>query len=64
MSQRTTVIVDEAYLEFEPDFTARTVVSLTGTGENVIVFRTFGKSMAWAACQWVMRLPPKRLPAQ
>ena len=43
MSMRTTVIVDEAYLEFEPDFVQKTAVELTRSGANVIVFRTFGK---------------------
>jgi histidinol-phosphate aminotransferase len=43
MSNRTTVIVDEAYLEFEPDFDERTAVGLTRSGDNVIVFRTFSK---------------------
>ncbi len=40
---RTTVIVDEAYLEFDDDFAGRTAVGLTREGANVIVFRTFGK---------------------
>lgn len=43
MSKRALVIVDEAYLEFMPDFDTRTVVDLTRAGENVMVFRTFGK---------------------
>lgn len=43
ISTRTTVIVDEAYLEFEPDFDERTAVGLTRSGDNVIVFRTFSK---------------------
>ena len=43
MSMRTTAIVDEAYLEFEPDFVQKTAVELTRSGANVIVFRTFGK---------------------
>jgi histidinol-phosphate aminotransferase len=43
MSSRTTVIVDEAYLEFEPDFDERTAVGLTRSGDNVIVCRTFSK---------------------
>jgi histidinol-phosphate aminotransferase len=43
MSAHATVIVDEAYLEFEPDFAQRTAASLTRDGHNVIVFRTFGK---------------------
>jgi histidinol-phosphate aminotransferase len=63
MSKRTTVIVDEAYLEFKPDFTERTVVGLTRNGENVIVFGTFGKIYGWPAFPWVIRLPPKVLAA-
>jgi histidinol-phosphate aminotransferase len=43
MAERTTVIVDEAYLEFEPDFAQKTAVELTRSGANVVVFRTFGK---------------------
>jgi Uncharacterized protein conserved in bacteria (DUF2252) len=46
MSKRTAAVVDEAYLEFETDFPQRTVSGLTRAGENVIVFRTFGRSMA------------------
>ncbi len=42
-SRRATVIVDEAYLEFEPDFAERTAVSLVRDGLDVIVFRTFAK---------------------
>ena len=42
-SRRATVIVDEAYLEFEPDFADRTAVSLVQDGADVIVFRTFAK---------------------
>jgi histidinol-phosphate/aromatic aminotransferase/cobyric acid decarboxylase-like protein len=29
MAKRTTVIVDEAYLEFEPDFAQKTAMELT-----------------------------------
>jgi histidinol-phosphate aminotransferase len=43
MAKRTTVIVDEAYLEFESDFAQKTAVELTRSGANVVVFRTFGK---------------------
>lgn len=43
MSSKTIVVVDEAYLEFEPDFDERTAVGLTRSGANVIVFRTFSK---------------------
>jgi histidinol-phosphate aminotransferase len=63
MSKRTTVIVDEAYLEFEPDFAQRTVASLTRTGENVIVFRTFGKLYALAGLNVGYALVPKPLAA-
>ena len=42
-SQRAPVIVDEAYLEYLPDFASRSVVSLTRDGADVLVFRTFDK---------------------
>jgi histidinol-phosphate aminotransferase len=37
------VIVDEAYLEYTPDFATRSAVSLVREGANVVVFRTFDK---------------------
>src|SRR3984957_12392424 len=43
VSQRAPVIVDEAYLEYTPDFETRSSVSLTREGANVLVFRTFDK---------------------
>ncbi len=42
-SQHAPVIVDEAYLEYTPDFEARSAVSLTRDGADVLVFRTFDK---------------------
>jgi histidinol-phosphate aminotransferase len=63
MSKRTTVIVDEAYLEFEPDFTARTVAGLTRAGENVVVFRTFGKIYGLAGLSMGYAVAPKALAA-
>jgi histidinol-phosphate aminotransferase len=63
MSRRTLVIVDEAYLEFESDFDARTVVGLTRTGENVAVFRTFGKMYGLAGLAVGYALAPKPLAA-
>ena len=42
-SRRITVIVDEAYLEFEPDFRQRSAIALVHEGADVIVFRTFTK---------------------
>jgi histidinol-phosphate aminotransferase len=43
VSRRTPVIVDEAYLEYLPDFASRSAVGLVREGANVIVFRTFDK---------------------
>ena len=43
LSERTLVIVDEAYLEFMPDFETRTAAGLVRDGANVAVFRTFSK---------------------
>jgi histidinol-phosphate aminotransferase len=63
MSKRTTVIVDEAHLEFEPDFEQRTVAGLTRAGENVIVFRTFGKIYGLAGLAVGYAITPKPLAA-
>ncbi len=43
VSHHAPVIVDEAYLEYTPDFESRSAVSLVRDGENVLVFRTFDK---------------------
>jgi histidinol-phosphate aminotransferase len=43
LAKRTLVIVDEAYLEFTPDFEQRTVAGLVRDGAQVAVFRTFSK---------------------
>ena len=51
VSRRTLVIVDEAYLDFMDDFEARTAVTHTRSGEDVIVFRTFGKLYGLAGLQ-------------
>jgi len=63
MSERATVIVDEAYLEFEPDFAERTVVGLTRAGKNVIVFRTFDKIFGLAGLAMGYAVAPKALAA-
>ncbi len=63
MSKRATVIVDEAYLEFEPDFVQRTVVGLTRAGENVVVFRTFAKIYGLAGISLGYAIAPKALAA-
>jgi histidinol-phosphate aminotransferase len=61
MSERTTVIVDEAYLEFEPDFAQRTVAGLTRAGRNVVVFRTFGKIYGLAGTPMGYAIVPTEL---
>jgi histidinol-phosphate aminotransferase len=43
VSQRAPVIVDEAYLEYTPDFETRSAVSLVREGADILVFRTFDK---------------------
>jgi histidinol-phosphate aminotransferase len=63
MSKRTTVIVDEAYLEFEPDFAQRTAAGLTRAGENVIVFRTFGKMYGLAGAAIGYAIAPRAIAA-
>ena len=42
-SHHAVAIVDEAYLEYTPDFRTRTAANLTRAGANVAVFRTFDK---------------------
>ncbi|WP_407180609.1 pyridoxal phosphate-dependent aminotransferase [Bradyrhizobium sp. STM 3562] len=59
MSTHTTVIVDEAYLEFAPDFEQRTAVGLTRAGDNVIVFRTFAKIFGLAGLSIGYAVAPK-----
>jgi histidinol-phosphate aminotransferase len=59
MAKRTTVIVDEAYLEFEPDFAQKTAVELTRSGANVVVFRTFGKIYGLAGMPMGYAVAPK-----
>jgi histidinol-phosphate aminotransferase len=61
MAERTTVIVDEAYLEFEPDFAQKTAVELTRCGTNVVVFRTFGKIYGLAGMPMGYAVAPKRI---
>jgi len=63
MAQRTTVIVDEAYLEFEPDFAQKTAVELTRSGANVVVFRTFGKIYGLAGMPIGYAVAPKAVAA-
>ncbi|WP_273446003.1 pyridoxal phosphate-dependent aminotransferase [Neolewinella agarilytica] len=39
----TTIFVDEAYLEFLPDYKSKSMVSMIKEGKNVVVARTFSK---------------------
>jgi len=43
VAPRAAVLVDEAYLEYVPDFPASSTVDLVRRGKNVIVLRTFSK---------------------
>jgi histidinol-phosphate aminotransferase len=63
ISKHATIIVDEAYLEFDADFAQRTVVDLTRAGENVVVFRTFDKVYGLAGLSMGYAIAPKGLAA-
>jgi histidinol-phosphate aminotransferase len=63
LSKRTLVIVDEAYLEFTPDFEQRTVAGLVRDGANVAVFRTFSKIYGLASLTIGYTLVPRELAA-
>lgn len=63
LSRQTLVIVDEAYLEFTPDFGQRTVAGLVRDGANVAVFRTFSKIYGLAGLTIGYTLAPQELAA-
>ena len=63
-SQKTLVIVDEAYLEYCADFAERTAVPLIRAGANIIVFRTFGKIYGLAGLAIGYAIAPKTLALQ
>jgi histidinol-phosphate aminotransferase len=63
LSKRTLVIVDEAYLEFAPDFAQRTVAPLLRDGARVAVFRTFSKIYGLASLAIGYTLAPRELAA-
>ena len=60
-SQHAPVIVDEAYLEYTADFEARSAVSLTREGANVLVFRTFDKIHGLAGLPIGYTVAPREL---
>jgi histidinol-phosphate aminotransferase len=61
VSDRTLVIVDEAYLEFADSYAQRTLAPLVGAGKNVIVFRTFAKAYGLAGLDIGYGLLPKAI---
>jgi len=63
-ARQALVIVDEAYLEFSDDFAARTAVSLTREGENVMVFRTFAKAYGLAGLPMGYAIAPRAIAGQ
>jgi histidinol-phosphate aminotransferase len=63
-SERVPIIVDEAYLEYTPDFGSRSAVSLVRDGANVLVFRTFDKIHGLAGLPLGYTLAPKKLAAE
>ena len=60
-SHHAVAIVDEAYLEYTPDFTQRSAASLVREGANVMVFRTFDKIHGLAGMPIGYVLAPKDL---
>ena len=60
-SHHAVAIVDEAYLEYTPDFRTRTAANLTRAGANVAVFRTFDKIHGLAGLPIGYVLAPKAL---
>lgn len=60
-SQRAPVIVDEAYLEYTPDFESLSAVSLVRGGANVVVFRTFDKIHGMAGLPMGYAVAPRSL---
>jgi histidinol-phosphate aminotransferase len=61
VSDRTLVIVDEAYLEFADFYARRTLASAVRAGGNVIVFRTFAKAYGLAGLDIGYGLVPKTI---
>ena len=62
-SHHAVAIVDEAYLEYTPDFRTLTAANLTRAGANVAVFRTFDKIQGLAGLPIGYILAPKLLAA-
>lgn len=63
IAQHAPVIVDEAYLEYTPDFAARSAAQLVRDGADVLVFRTFDKVHGLAGLPIGYTLAPRKLAA-
>ena len=59
VSKKTTVFVDEAYIDYLPNPQAVTLISAVKSGQNVIVARTFSKLYGFAGlrCGYIVALP-------
>ena len=59
VSKKTTVFVDEAYIDYLPNPQAVTLISAVKGGQNVIVARTFSKLYGFAGlrCGYIVALP-------
>lgn len=60
-SARALVVVDEAYLEYDPDFAGRTATRHVREGRNVLVFRTLAKIYGLAGLSIGYALAPAPL---
>ncbi|MBA3849024.1 MAG: aspartate aminotransferase [Opitutus sp.] len=60
-SERTTVFIDEAYLEISDDFAGRTCAPLAVGGRNVVVARTFSKIFGLAGMRLGYAVMPEKL---
>jgi len=61
VSARTTVFVDEAYLELSDDWAGRTCAPLVAEGHNVVVARTFSKIFGMAGMRLGYAVMPEKL---
>lgn len=59
VSKKTTVFVDEAYIDYLPDAKSTTMMGCVNAGQNVIVARTFSKLYGFAGlrCGYVAAQP-------
>lgn len=60
-AKRTTVFIDEAYLELSDDFAGRTCAPLAVEGHNVVVARTFSKIFGLAGMRLGYAVMPEKL---